>query len=184
MPYQDLLLFCRHFYLIFVANLECEEQYSLRRSDLAKDLLYFSHETGTSVHGGCAKAECGALSYVFGKSTSDIIVCNTKQFTGHPMGVGIEDVVAIASLVHNKIPPIVNHNNIDCNLGPIQLSKGGCHRRNFALRFSAGFGSQFGELLFDLVIDEKTDTNACQTFRRVTSFIDRTPLFLFCPRYA
>ena len=52
-----------------------------------------SHETYTPARGGRAAAEVHALRRVFGADAKQIVVANTKGFTGHPMGAGIEDVV-------------------------------------------------------------------------------------------
>ena len=35
-----------------------------------------------------------------------IVIANTKGFTGHPMGVGIEDVVAVKALETGIVPPV------------------------------------------------------------------------------
>jgi len=61
------------------------------RDELARELVYFSHETCTFSQGGCAKAEMDALSAAFGDDARrHILIANTKGFTGHPMGVGLE----------------------------------------------------------------------------------------------
>ena len=46
---------------------------------------------------------CGS---VFGDDADRIVMANTKGFTGHPMGVGIEDVVAVRSLETGLVPPV------------------------------------------------------------------------------
>jgi hypothetical protein len=35
-----------------------------------------------------------------------LLICNTKGFTGHPMGVSFEDVVAAEVLVSGMVPPV------------------------------------------------------------------------------
>ena len=52
------------------------------------------HETYTPPR-RCPAAEVASLRSAFGPAASQIVIANTKAFTGHPMGVGIEDVVAI-----------------------------------------------------------------------------------------
>ena len=42
-----------------------------------------------------------------------IVVANTKGFTGHPMGVGIEDVVAVKALETGIVPPVANFKEVD-----------------------------------------------------------------------
>jgi 3-oxoacyl-(acyl-carrier-protein) synthase len=122
-----------------------ENEYGLDRRELAKDCIYYSHETCTGV---CAKIEAAALEKAFGQSRADILIANTKGFTGHPMAVGVEDVMAVASLAQGLVPPIANYREPDPSLGDIQLSRGGSHTRRYAMRFAAGFGSQFTILMF------------------------------------
>jgi len=74
-------------------------------------------------------------------------MANTKGFTGHPMGVGIEDVIALKILEHGIVPPVPNHQEIDPDLGPLNLSRGGRYPVQFALHLAAGFGSQIAMTL-------------------------------------
>jgi len=122
-----------------------ESEYGLDRRELAKEIIYYSHETCTGV---CAKIETAALEKAFGQARADVLIANTKGFTGHPMAVGVEDVMAVASLAQGLVPPIANYRVPDPALGDIQLSRGGSHTRKYAMRFAAGFGSQFTILLF------------------------------------
>lgn len=126
-----------------------EHRFGIDRHKLAEDCVYYSHETFTCSKGGCAKAELDALAAALGEdSKAKVLVCNTKGFTGHPMGVGIEDVVAVESLDRGLVPPIANFKELDERLGKITLSQGGTHSRKYALRFAAGFGSQFVYVLY------------------------------------
>ena len=63
-------------------------------------MVFMSHETFTPARGGSAAAEVTALRHTFGDGASEIVMANTKGFTGHPMGVGIEDVIALKILEH------------------------------------------------------------------------------------
>jgi 3-oxoacyl-(acyl-carrier-protein) synthase len=115
---------------------------------LANDLIYFSHETCTSANGGCAQVEMDALASSFGRAArNNVLIANTKGFTGHAMAVSIEDVMAVESLLQDKVPPIANHRVVDPALGDLLLSRGGSHSRRYVLRLAAGFGSQFVMLL-------------------------------------
>jgi SAM-dependent methyltransferase len=125
-----------------------EQEHGLDRTQVAPALLYFSHETFTCAQGGCAKAEMDALSEAFGeRGKQQITVVNTKGITGHPMGVGLEDVVAVASLEQGKVPPMANFRVADESLGVVNLARPGGHDCEYVLRFAAGFGSQFVFLL-------------------------------------
>ena len=75
------------------------------------------------------------------------MIANTKGFTGHPMGVGIEDVVAVKALETGIVPPVPNFKEVDPELGDLNLSQGGSYPIRYALRLAAGFGSQISMTL-------------------------------------
>jgi len=112
------------------------------RQAMAAELVFVSHETYTPARGGSASAEIHALREVFGEAASQIVIANTKGFTGHAMAVGIEDVVAIKALETGVVPPVPNHKEVDPELGVLNLSHGGPYPIRYALRLGAGFGSQ------------------------------------------
>jgi len=68
-----------------------------------------------------------ALRGSFGPAADQIVVANTKGFTGHAMGAGIEDVVAIKALETGIVPPVANFKEVDPELGLLNLSKGGAY---------------------------------------------------------
>ena len=126
-----------------------EKDYGLNRSDIAKQLVFISHETYTPARGGSASAEAYALKSTFGKDVSSVIVSNTKGFTGHSMGAGLEDAIAVRCLNTGLVPPIANFKEADPELEGITLSKGGHYNFKYALRLAAGFGSQLGMTLLE-----------------------------------
>lgn len=133
----------------FISTIESE--YHITRSDIAKYGVYFSHETSTnsSPNSSCANNELYALKKVFQDSFSELLILNTKGFTGHPMGVSFEDVVAVEVLYTKRVPKIANLQNIDPFLGSnINLSKGGVYPCRYAIRFAAGFGSQIALAIY------------------------------------
>ena len=113
------------------------------RADFARQAVFMSHETYTPARGGSAAAEIESLRTAFGPAANQILVANTKGFTGHAMGAGIEDAVVLKVLQHRTVPPVPNLREPDPDLGDLRLSPGGVfpHLR-YALRLSAGFGSQ------------------------------------------
>jgi len=120
-----------------------EQTWGLDRHAMAPNTVFFSHETYTPARGGSAQSEVKALRTTFGESTDKILIANTKGFTGHPMGVGIEDASMIHGLHHRRFPPIANHKEVDPELGDLNLSKGGSiDGIEYGIRFGAGFGSQ------------------------------------------
>jgi len=122
---------------------EMEDKWAIDRHQIAPQSVFFSHETFTPARGGSAQAEVRALRQAFGDSTNKIIIANTKGFTGHPMGVGIEDASMLYGILTGRIPPIANHRQVDDELGNLRLSTGGDYPDiHYGLRFAAGFGSQ------------------------------------------
>ncbi len=121
---------------------EAESRGGVSRDDIAPETVFVSHETYTPARGGSAAAEIYALRQVFGDRADQIVIANTKGLTGHPMGVGIEDVVAVKALETALVPPVPNVQHTDPEFGPLNLSKGGVYPVRFALRLAAGFGSQ------------------------------------------
>jgi 3-oxoacyl-(acyl-carrier-protein) synthase len=136
----------------FISTVEREQQ--LSRHEIARNGVYFSHETSTnsSPTASCASNELYALRKVFGRSFSDLLILNTKGFTGHPMGVSYEDVVAVEVLFTGRVPPIANFREIDPHLGDdVKLSQGGVYPCRYAIRFAAGFGSQIALALYGAI---------------------------------
>ena len=115
--------------------------------EMGSRTLFMSHETYTPARGGSASAEVAALRAAFGGTADQVLVANTKGFTGHPMAAGIEETVALKCLQYGIAPPIANLAEPDEDLMPLNLSVGGAHKRDLALRLAAGFGSQLAMLV-------------------------------------
>jgi len=128
-----------------------ENDWGLDRHAIASRMSFMSHEPATPPRGGSAAAEIHALRRTFGADASKIIITNTKGFTGHPMGVGIEDAVAIRGLAQGEFPPIANFKEPDPELGDLRLSEGGPVDVEYVLRHAAGFGSQMALTLLKRV---------------------------------
>ncbi|GMF25720.1 unnamed protein product [Phytophthora fragariaefolia] len=131
-----------------------EVDFGISREEIARNGVYYSHETGTnaSAKSSCAYTEVTALRTAFGQLLGELMVANTKGFTGHPMAVAFEDVAAIEGLRRGCVPPVVHFETHDPNLGetPLRLAPGGAHEHKYALRFAAGFGSQLAFSLYTL----------------------------------
>ena len=126
---------------------EAETRGGVVRSEVAPKLVFVSHETYTPARGGSASAEIHALRRVFGDGADQIVIANTKGMTGHAMGTGIEDVLAVKTLETGLVPPVANFKEVDPELGPLNLSKGGAYPVQYALHLGAGFGSQISMIL-------------------------------------
>ncbi len=132
-----------------VAN--AEAQSGISRRQIAPQTVFVSHETYTPARGGSASAEIHALRSVFGNVADSIVIANTKGFTGHAMGTGIEDVVAVKALETGCVPPVANFKEVDPELGALNLSKGGSYPIEYAIHLGAGFGSQISMMLLHWV---------------------------------
>ena len=127
-----------------------EERFGIHRQEIAAKTVFVSHETYTPARGGSASAEIHALRSCFGDQANQVVIANTKGFTGHSMGVGVEDVVAVKALETGKVPPIAHIGEgfePDPELGDLNLSKGGTYNPEYSLRLGAGFGSQIAMTL-------------------------------------
>ena len=124
---------------------QAENRFGINRNEIAAKTIFMSHETYTPARGGSAAAEIRALRQTFGPQANKIIIANTKGFTGHTMGVGVEDVIAVKALEYRLVPPIAHYDQDfipDPDLGDLNLSHGGSYPVEFSLRLGAGFGSQ------------------------------------------
>jgi malonyl CoA-acyl carrier protein transacylase len=124
-----------------------ERRFGIDRLAIAPRTVFVSHETYTPARGGSAAAEVVALRRTFGAAAGEIVMANTKGFTGHPMGVGVEDVIALKILEHGIVPPVPNFKEIDPDLGSLTLSRGGRYPVQYAIHLAAGFGSQIAMTL-------------------------------------
>jgi malonyl CoA-acyl carrier protein transacylase len=143
-----------------------EQRHGIDRREIAPHTVFISHETYTPARGGSASAEVYALRTTFGESASDIVIANTKGFTGHPMGVGIEDALAVKVLERRVVPPIPNFREVDPELGKLNLSRGGSYPVDYALRFSAGFGSQLAITLYRRIAGKNERTSDAARYQQ------------------
>ncbi len=125
-----------------------EQQFGIDRHDIADRTVFVSHETYSPARGGSAATEIESLRRTFGDDASDVVIANTKGFTGHAMAAGIEDVLALKALQREQLPHIANFKEPDPLLGDLRLSQGGKYELDYALRLAAGFGSQLALALF------------------------------------
>src|SRR5580704_13289607 len=126
---------------------DVERRHGISRQEIAPRTVFVSHETYTPARGGSASAEIFALRHTFGAAADQIVIANTKGYTGHAMATGIEDVLAVKALETGIVPPVPNFKEVDPELGKLNLSKGGQYPVEYALRLGAGFGSQISMTL-------------------------------------
>ncbi|MCU0404204.1 MAG: beta-ketoacyl-ACP synthase II [Chitinophagaceae bacterium] len=83
-----------------------------------EDIDYINtHGTSTPLGDG---AEVKAIQDVFGEHAYNLNISSTKSMTGHCLGAAgvIEAIACIQSIVHNIIPPTINHFTDDPELDP------------------------------------------------------------------
>ncbi len=123
-------------------------EHALTPEEISESCIFMSHETYTPARGGSAAAEIESLRHVFGDHAQNIFITNTKGFTGHPMGAGIEDAIALKTLEFGVVPPIANLKQPDPALGNLKFGDGQKHDITYAIRLAAGFGSQLAFVLY------------------------------------
>jgi acyl transferase domain-containing protein/NAD(P)-dependent dehydrogenase (short-subunit alcohol dehydrogenase family)/acyl carrier protein len=146
----------------------------IQRHEIAPRMVFVSHETYTPARGGSAAAEIHALRKVFGKAANHIVIANTKGFTGHAMGAGVEDVLAVKALETGVVPPVANFKEVDPELGELNLSKGGVYPVEYALRLGAGFGSQISMTLLRWVATQSGVRQSVNSLGHAYRVVDQT----------
>jgi len=106
------------------------------------DIDYINtHGTATPLGDG---AEVKAIVEVFGEHAKKINISSTKSMTGHCLGAAgvIEAIACIQSVVHDMIPPTINHFTDDPELPDLNYTFNKAQKRtvNAALSNTFGFG--------------------------------------------
>ena len=103
-----------------------------------------THGTSTPLGDG---AEIKAIQDVFGTHAYDMNISATKSMTGHCLGAAgaVEAIAAIMSVVHDIVPPTINHFTDDPELDPklnFTFNKAQKRTVNAALSNTFGFGGK------------------------------------------
>lgn len=98
-------------------------------------------------------AEINALKTVFGKDLSSINISAPKSMTGHLLGAAgvIESIISILAIQHQQVPPTINTQEIDEQIGTeLNLTLGQTQKRNieYVLNNNFGFGGHNTSLIF------------------------------------
>src|SRR4051794_19143255 len=110
---------------------------------LPEDIDYINtHGTSTPLGDG---AEVKAILDVFGEHAYELNISSTKSMTGHCLGAAgvIEAIAAIMAVVHDIIPPTINHFTDDPTLDPklnFTFNKAQHRTVDAALSNTFGFG--------------------------------------------
>lgn len=116
---------------------------------VGKDIQYVNAH-GTSTPAGDV-AESIAIENTIGPH---VLVSSTKSMTGHLLGAAgaIEAIFAVKALVHNKVPPTINLDNLEdgCNLDYVAHTARDIELTH-VLSNSFGFGGTNGSVIFSKV---------------------------------
>jgi 3-oxoacyl-[acyl-carrier-protein] synthase II len=101
-----------------------------------------THGTSTPLGDG---AEVKAIIHVFGDHAYNLNISSTKSMTGHCLGAAgvVEAIASIQAVVHNVVPPTINHFDDDPELDPrLNFTFNNAQQRtvNAALSNTFGFG--------------------------------------------
>ena len=108
-----------------------------------EDIDYINtHGTSTPLGDG---AEVKAILHVFGEHAYNLNISSTKSMTGHCLGAAgvIEAMACIQAVVHDIVPPTINHFHDDPELdGKLNFTFNKSQKRtvNAALNNTFGFG--------------------------------------------
>jgi len=117
---------------------------ALRDAGMQPQDIDYINTHGTSTPLGDI-AETKAILDVFGEHAYNLNISATKSMTGHCLGAAgvIEAIACIQAVVHNKIPPTINHFESDPELDPklnFTFNKAQERVVNAALSNTFGFG--------------------------------------------
>lgn len=98
-------------------------------------------------------AEVKAIMQVFGEHAFKLNISSTKSMTGHALGAAgaLEAIAAIQSVVHDVVPPTINHFTDDEELDPrlnFTFNKAQQRTVNAALSNTFGFGGHNAAIIF------------------------------------
>jgi 3-oxoacyl-[acyl-carrier-protein] synthase II len=117
---------------------------ALKDADMKREEIDYINTHGTSTPLGDI-AEVKAIVNVFGEHAYKLNISATKSMTGHCLGAAgaIEAVASIMTVVHDIVPPTINHFTDDENLDPkLNFTFNKAQKRvvNAALSNTFGFG--------------------------------------------
>jgi 3-oxoacyl-[acyl-carrier-protein] synthase II len=124
---------------------------ALARAGLMPDAIDYVNPHATSTPAGDV-AEIRALRAVFGERLAKVPLSATKSLLGHLLGGAgaVESIAVVRSLAEGAIHPSLNVDNLDPELGDVDVVRGAPRLGplRHALKISAGFGGHNCALLF------------------------------------
>lgn len=125
---------------------------ALKEANITPDKVDYINVHGTATPLGDI-AELKAIQAVFGEHAYKLNISSTKSMHGHLLGGAgaIEAIASILAIIHNTVPPTINHKEQDENIDPklnLTLHKAQERTVNFALSNTFGFGGHNACVLF------------------------------------
>lgn len=111
-------------------------------ANLKPEEVDYINTHGTSTPLG-DNAELKAITKVFGESAYNLNISSTKSMTGHLLGAAgaIEGIASILSIVHQTVPPTINHVTVDPEIDPkLNLTFNKAQKRKIDVVVSNTFG--------------------------------------------
>ncbi|MDC8804419.1 beta-ketoacyl-ACP synthase II [Halomonas pacifica] len=110
-----------------------------------------AHATSTPVGD---RAEIAALRNAFGEALVGIPISATKSATGHLLGAagGVESIFSALSVMHDRLPPTLNLENVDDDLQDLDIVSGSAREHATRHVLCNGFG--FGGVNAALVVSK------------------------------
>ncbi|MDE1191024.1 MAG: beta-ketoacyl-ACP synthase II [Arachidicoccus sp.] len=125
---------------------------ALKDANMQTEDIDYINTHGTSTPLGDV-AEVKAIMQVFGEDAFKLNISSTKSMTGHALGAAgaIEAIAAIQSVVHDIVPPTINHfiddDELDSRLN-FTFNKAQQRTVNAALSNTFGFGGHNAAIIF------------------------------------
>lgn len=117
---------------------------ALADAEMKPEEIHYINTHGTSTPLGDG-AELKAITHVFGEHAYKLNISSTKSMTGHCLGAAgvVEAMACIQSVIHDIVPPTINHFTDDPDLDPrlnFTFNKAQHRIVNAALSNTFGFG--------------------------------------------
>jgi 3-oxoacyl-[acyl-carrier-protein] synthase II len=126
-------------------------QYSLEDAQMQPEDIDHINTHGTSTPLGDI-AEPKAIVDLFGEHAYKININSTKSMTGHLLGAAgaIEAISVILAVVHDIVPPTINHFTDDPDIAPLNFTFHKAEKRTIraALSNTFGFGGHNASIIF------------------------------------
>ncbi|WP_148255414.1 beta-ketoacyl-ACP synthase II [Aidingimonas lacisalsi] len=110
-----------------------------------------AHATSTPVGD---RAEIASLRNAFGDALPGIPISATKSATGHLLGAagGVESIFSALAAMHDRLPPTLNLEHVDEDLGDLEFVSGSAHEHATQHVLCNGFG--FGGVNAALIVSK------------------------------